>query len=121
MSSKLKTSPTTANVFHITSDKEFNEIILKAASNNITVFAKFGAEWCGPCKRIQPHYEELANIHTNSIFLCIDVDKVKNLSAAYGVSSLPTFLVFKDAKYSLLTKGANLKLLKELVENQLSV
>jgi len=111
---------TTQYVFHITSEKEFNDIITRATANKITVFAKFGAKWCGPCKRIEPFYEILAGLHKNSIFVGIDVDEVTELSGPYNISSLPTFLVFKEGKYAELMKGANQKRLKELIENQLS-
>jgi len=112
---------TTSYVFHITSEKEFNEIITRAATNKMTVFAKFGATWCGPCKRIEPFYEILAGLHKSSIFLDINVDKVTELCGPYNISSLPTFLVFKEGKYAELMKGANQKRLKELIENQLSI
>ena len=110
-----------SNVYHITSETEFNEIISRAVTDNVTVFVKFGAVWCGPCKSIQPYYELLASIHKTSIFLNIDINKVTGIADSYNVSSLPTFLVFKDSKYAELMKGANQKRLKELIENQLTV
>jgi thioredoxin 1 len=118
MNSEVKSKP---SVFHVTSEEEFNDIIKKATENKIVVFAKFGAVWCGPCKRIQPFYEKLAAFYPNGIFLSIDTDKVSKVAMSYSVSSLPTFLVFQNGKYAVMLKGANPQRLKEMVGNHLAV
>lgn len=113
----MSETKTKTGVFHITSKEEFNSIIKQATETNIVVFAKFGAEWCGPCKRIQPFYEQLAAYYTNGIFLSIDINEVEEIAGTYNVTSLPTFLVFKNGQYAVLLKGADQKRLKELVHS----
>jgi len=53
----------------------------------------FYADWCGPCKMIAPIMEELASEYKDKIIIYkIDVDKEKELAAAFGISSIPMIL-----------------------------
>lgn len=51
----------------------------------------FYATWCGPCKRLAPIMEKLARKYKNQVsFYKVDVDKAEQLSAIYGIESIPT-------------------------------
>lgn len=51
----------------------------------------FYATWCGPCKRLAPIMEKLAVKYKNKVsFYKVDVDKAEDLSAIYGIQSIPT-------------------------------
>lgn len=53
----------------------------------------FYATWCGPCKVVAPILEELANEYAGKIVIYkIDTDKERELSAAFGIQSIPTLL-----------------------------
>lgn len=54
---------------------------------------KFGAEWCKPCKAIQPFYEKLSAT-PGATFCIVDVDEADAALKAVA-SSLPTFVVYK--------------------------
>lgn len=76
------------------------------------------ADWCGPCKQIAPLYEQLAKSlsRPNAVtFVKINSDEQTEISKEYGVSALPTFLVFKNGKLEDTVKGANPQQLSAIV------
>jgi thioredoxin 1 len=105
-------------VIDVKSDADFKKIL---KSNTVctknTVFIKFSADWCGPCKTIHPLYKKLAKEHTNCIFLHVDVDACEKVSKEYNVKSLPTFVVLDVENLKELDKmtGANSEKLTKLV------
>lgn len=70
------------------------------------VLVDFYAEWCGPCKMVAPIIEELAKEMPEVSFVEIDVDADGELAEQFNVSSIPTFIVFKDGKPSSQAIGA---------------
>ena len=60
-----------------------------------TCILKFEAKWCGPCKAISPHIDELKQKYPNIKVISIDADENPQLCAEYGILKLPTF-VFKS-------------------------
>ena len=67
--------------------------------DNKLVLVDFFATWCGPCKMIAPFIEEVAEEYEGKAVVAkIDVDEAQEIAAEYGISSIPTLLVFKDGK-----------------------
>ncbi|GAB6164036.1 thioredoxin TrxA [Thermostilla marina] len=59
----------------------------------------FWATWCGPCRMIAPVIEQLAAEYEGKAKICkVDVDQSPNLAGKYGVSSIPTLLIFKNGQ-----------------------
>jgi thioredoxin len=53
----------------------------------------FYATWCGPCKAVSPIMEELAEEYKDSIYVYkVDTDKEQELSALFGIRSIPSVL-----------------------------
>jgi thioredoxin 1 len=59
------------------------------------VLVDFWAPWCGPCRMMNPTVEALARDHK---VLKVNVDSNPKLAARYGVSSVPTLVVFRDGR-----------------------
>ncbi|MDE0470599.1 MAG: thioredoxin [Ekhidna sp.] len=76
-------------------DKNFEEVI----GSKQPVLVDFWAEWCGPCKAIAPVVEELASEYDGKAVIGkIDVDSNPEVSAKFGIRSIPTLLVFKNGE-----------------------
>ena len=99
-------------------DSNFEEII----NSDKPVLVDFWAEWCGPCKMIGPMVEELANeFEGKAIIGKVDVDTNPEVSAKFGIRSIPTLLVFKGGKIVDKQVGAVPKsVLSEKIEAQLA-
>lgn len=63
------------------------------------VLVDFGAEWCGPCRMMEPTIEALASEYAGRIKVAtVDADTNLQVVTRYNVRSLPTFLFFKGGQ-----------------------
>jgi thioredoxin 1 len=77
----------------------------------------FTADWCGPCKKVRPIVEEL--IKDGYFFQVIDVDIEKELVQKFKISSVPTFILFKNEKSIKRISGAQTKTqLEDFINNE---
>ena len=75
-------------------DKSGFEAAITADDSFIIV--DFWAEWCGPCKQFGPIFERVSEKHPDITFAKVDTDKEQELSAAAGIKSIPTLMMFRD-------------------------
>ncbi|ELZ91611.1 thioredoxin [Haloferax mucosum ATCC BAA-1512] len=66
-------------------------------SSHDVVLADFYADWCGPCKMLEPTVEKLA-ANTEAAVAKVDVDRNQELAAQYQVRGVPTMVLFADGE-----------------------
>lgn len=77
-------------------DETFEQEILKHDGVSLV---DFWAAWCGPCRMIAPHVEQLATEYEGRVKVAkVDVDANAASSQRYGVRSIPTLLIFKNGE-----------------------
>ena len=77
-------------------EENFDEVVMES---NIPVIVDFWAEWCGPCKMINPLMEELSSIYEGRLVVGkVNVDEQKGLVSKYGVRTVPTVYFVKDGE-----------------------
>jgi thioredoxin 1 len=77
-------------------DKNFAVEVLDSA---LPVLLDFSAEWCGPCKRLEPVVQEIAGEYGGRLKVArLDIDKAQATAVRYGIMSVPTVLFFKEGK-----------------------
>ena len=70
------------------------------------VLVDFWAEWCGPCRMVAPLLDEIASEKDNVRIAKVNVDQNQELAMQYQVSSIPTFVLFKDGQVADRMLGA---------------
>ena len=79
--------------------KEINDSDVKSIlKEKGEVLIKFGADWCNPCKVLNPILKEFSEKHSEIKVFSINVDENFELASSYGVRNLPTVLYFNDGK-----------------------
>lgn len=77
---------------HVDSAEEFQDVVADGV-----VLVDFHADWCGPCKQLEPIVERIA-AGTEATVAKVDVDANQGLAAQYGVRSVPTMLLFAEGE-----------------------
>jgi len=89
---------------HAVSDASFEGDILKSAE---PVLVDFWAPWCGPCRSVAPIVDELAAQYLGKLKVAkINVDESSVVAMKYMVTSIPTFILFKNGEVADRVLGA---------------
>ncbi len=92
------------------------EQLKRCLEKNRNCILDFYAPWCGPCKQMEPTIDKLAREYT---VYKIDVDKNDDISQDFGIKSMPTFVVVKNAQGVKVINGADKEALVAAVDKHL--
>jgi len=84
-----------SNVLTLT-DETFSKDVLESKT---PVLVDFWAEWCGPCKMIAPVLDELSTEYAGKVTIGkVNIDNYQTLASKYGITAIPTLLLFKGGQ-----------------------
>ncbi len=77
-------------------DATFEEEVLKS---DLPVLVDFGAEWCGPCRSLDPIVQDLAEEYAGRVkILHVNIDENRQTPTKFGIMAVPTLIFFKDGQ-----------------------
>ena len=93
-------------------EQNFEQEVLKA---DVPAVVDFWAEWCGPCKMMEPIIDEVADELSGKVKVAkVNVDEAQGLAVKYNVMSIPTLVFFKGGDIADQSVGVVAK--EQLIE-----
>jgi thioredoxin 1 len=78
------------------SDSNFKQEVLDSEK---PVLIDFWAEWCAPCRMLEPAVKEIASQYSEKLKVCkVNIEQAPKTASEYGIMSIPTLVIFKKGK-----------------------
>ena len=88
------TAHTQKGIVHA-NDQNFHQVVLQS---DVPVLVDFYADWCGPCRALGPVLEQVASETAGAKIVKVNVDESRHVSGQYGISAIPTVILFKGGE-----------------------
>lgn len=108
---------------HFYLDKDDESMDWKAVMNSTdkTIFVRLTAQWCGPCKNVEPFFvQQSISLRGSAHFISIDVDNHDDIAQQYRVLSIPLFIAIKNGKEVKRYAGSSKEKLVEFINDSSS-
>jgi thioredoxin len=117
MTIKLTTEDFKEKVFDYTTNQEWKY------AGTLPAIIDFYADWCGPCKMVAPILEQLAKQYEGKLLIYkVDTEAEQELSAVFGIRSIPTFLFIPvDGQPSMQPGALPKNVFEKVIEEHLLV
>jgi thioredoxin len=112
---KLTTAQFKSDIFDYTTEKEWK------FKGELPAIIDFYADWCGPCKMVAPILEELSEEYKDQLTIYkVDTEVEQELSAVFGIRSIPSILFIPKDGQPMMQAGALPKsVLKQVIDKEL--
>jgi thioredoxin len=112
---QLTTQDFKDTIFNYDQEKEWKY------KGNLPAIIDFYADWCGPCKMVAPVLEELSETYKDKLVIYkLNTEKEEELSSAFGIQSIPTFLFIPVEGQPMMQTGAlPKKTFQQVIEEKL--
>ncbi|BHF84322.1 Peptide-N(4)-(N-acetyl-beta-glucosaminyl) asparagine amidase [Sparganum proliferum] len=103
----------------LSSELEFDQLLSQCATTSSFLVVDFFAQWCPPCRRIAPYFEELANMFSpqDVVFVKVDCDKCRDLATREQITSLPTFKLYHQKTCLNSVSGGPISRVAKMIED----
>lgn len=101
MSERVSDTDTNTGATDVKNAREFQRLV----EENDTLLVDFYADWCAPCRMMEPDVKEVAEEGVVRVAK-VNIDTNQKVASAYGVRSVPTLILFVDGEPAKRTVGA---------------
>lgn len=82
------------------------DIFESTVVDNDIVLVDFWAAWCGPCRQFAPVFEKASEENPDIVFGKVDTEAERSLAGSFGITSIPTLMVFREQVLVYAEAGA---------------
>ena len=111
-----------SNTVHLTDDNFYEEVL----ESKLPVLVDFWADWCGPCRRVAPTIEEIAERYAGQLKVGkLNVDESPRVASDHGINSIPTLMFFRGGNpveevIGVVPKEELVDVISRVLDNRLS-